>query len=114
MGWISRDSRYQFVEQETDSDGRLVLRDREPYRYRKRTDNIVIVAATGDTWDTIAHRLYEDISDRAAGLFWIGLDYQPTPVVDPTVPIRPGTVLHWPAPIVVVEEILGREPVVYR
>lgn len=114
MAYQTRESRYQHAEQYLTDGGLYVLEDREPFRYTPRDDNVMLVAAEGDTWESMAQRLYDGISERACGLYWIGLDFQPTPVVDPTIPIRPGTVVHWPSTIVVINEIFGRPPERYQ
>lgn len=103
----SDQSRYIGLTQVTDDAGRIFLDDREPFGYVERTDNIVHTAAMGDTWFNLALRYYRDISLRADGLWWVICDFQPQPVVDPTLAIPPGTKVYLPSPLVVQSEVLG-------
>lgn len=103
----SEQSRYLGLAQETDTAGRIFLADREPFVYAERTDNIVHTAVMGDTWFNLAQRYYRDISLRASGLWWVLCDFQPQPVVDPTLAIPPGSKVYLPSPLVVQSEVLG-------
>ena len=107
------ESRYQHTETWSDSDGRLLTTDRNPVRFRERDDNIIHVAAEGDSWFSLAQLYYDDISDRACGLFWVIMDYQPTPVIDPTLAIRPRTQVVVPSPLFVLNVVLRTGVTVY-
>lgn len=106
MALYSTESRYFATGEETNDEAVQVVAEREPYAYRDRSDNISHVASEGDSWQTIAERYYSSISSRACGLWWVVAEYQPTPIVDPTLQIRKGKVITVPAPIVVINEIL--------
>jgi hypothetical protein len=113
MGLITTESRYANLDTLTDASGNLVLEDRVPRRFEARDDNLFHVSADGDTWDSLADRYYSHISERACGLFWVVMDYQDPPVVDPTLTIRPNTVIAIPSPQMVVTEILSVAEDVY-
>lgn len=108
------ESRYSSDDLELLEDGTVALGEREPYHFRNRDDNLIHTAAQGDTWDSLAEVYYSAISDRPCGLWWIIAEYQPTPVVDPTVPISPGRKVVIPAPIVVVVEVLRGDRRLYQ
>lgn len=106
-------SRYFNLDTRLDTADRLVLLKRTPFRFEDREDNIHHEAGTGERWWHIAERYYTKVAARACGLWWVVADYQPTPIVDPTLKIRPGTIIICPAPVVVQSEILGIDPEVY-
>ncbi|NIO74655.1 MAG: hypothetical protein GTN69_01910 [Armatimonadetes bacterium] len=108
MAYVTEDSRFRNVPTLTDPDGRLVTAERVPFRYEDREDNHRITVSEGKSWEDLAERLYAHISERACGLRWILHDFQPTPIVDPTIPPRPGSVVFAPSDIVVLNEILGQ------
>jgi len=89
------------------ADGTTLLDEYTPFRYRDREDNISHLCGEGDTWPNLAERYYSHISERACGLWWIAVDFQPDPVVDPTLRIAPGRVVYLPSAMTVMTEILG-------
>ncbi|KKN87416.1 hypothetical protein LCGC14_0258710 [marine sediment metagenome] len=107
------ESRYYTAEPYTAWNGTILLSEYEPFRYVDRDDNIVHAATEGDSWFTLAQMYYWMISIRAAGLYWIGCDFQPVPVVDPTLAIQGGTTIILPSAAVVRSEILGLRPEVF-
>ena len=114
MPQFSLESRHRHTTAYLHTDGRLTLLERLPFRYRDRDDNIWHVSAVTDSWWTLAERYYNHISDRAAGLWWVAFDYQTPALVDPTLRIRPNTMIVLPAASVVLGEILGASPTLYQ
>lgn len=106
MANLVSQSRYQLADQIPDPSGRLLLQEREPFRFRRRDDNIFVEVGEGMTLQDVAEALYWYISDRACGLWWVLVDYQDPPIVDPTLLLRPGSVIVAPSNLVVVTEIL--------
>lgn len=99
-------SRYTFCQGVRDDAGRLLLTDREPYRFHAHADNRFHLVVQGDTlWD-LAGRYFEPLP-RACGLWWVIADYQADPIVDPTVRLEPGRRLVIPSVRVVTDVILG-------
>lgn len=96
-------SRYTLCSAVQLDNGRLYMLDREPIRFQNRTDNIRVVVAAGDTWETLAEQ-YLDGPANPASLWWIIADFQPEPVIDPTVPPTPGSVVYIPDPRFVMSE----------
>lgn len=115
MGAQSTESRNKTVLSFTDPvSSSLLLEMRTPYGYRDDSTNIAHRAVEGDTWWTIAARYYRSISSRASGLWWAVKDYQPTPVTDPTLSIRPGALIIVMSPLKLVSEVLGVERSLYQ
>ena len=103
----SVESRYFASEAYVSFGGYTLLEEYEPYRYTVRDDNIIHVAAEGESWWSLAQHYYWGVSQRACGLWWVICDFQPTPVVDPTLAIAPGKSIVIPSPQTVQTEILG-------
>ncbi|MCP4573341.1 MAG: hypothetical protein GY838_13380 [bacterium] len=110
---ITPESRYYSSETYTAWNGLVLLGEYEPYRYADRDDNIVHTATEGDTWFTLAQMYYWMISTRACGLWWIACDFQPVPVVDPTLAIPGGKIILLPSAATVRSEILGLKAEVF-
>lgn len=99
-------SRHSFTLGVLDAGGVLHLTEREPYRFRAHTDNRVHVIVQGDTlWD-LAGRYFAPLP-RACGFWWAIADFQPDPVVDPTLELEPGRRLFVPSLRVLTDVILG-------
>lgn len=99
-------SRYTFATAATALDGSLELSDYEPYRYEALADTTAYVVNDGDTYFTIAGKHFAPLP-RPAGLYWIICDFQPVPVVDPTIPPTPGTTLYLPSVRTVTEIVFN-------
>lgn len=92
----TRFSRHRFSLGVVDASGRAYLTDRTPYGYRDLPDNREHVVREGDTlWGLAA--LYFSGVERPAGLWWVIADFQPDPVVDPTVALVPGSIVVVPS-----------------
>lgn len=102
----STNSRYLFCQGLKDSAGRLYLSDRVPYRYRKLADNRFHTVVAGDSLFTLAH-IYFSPMLRAAQFFWVIADFQPDPIVDATIGLRPGTQIVIPSVRTLIEEIFN-------
>ncbi len=101
-----RYSRYAFGSGYVDGAGRLLLAERIPYRYRVLEDTREVLVRDGDTLWGIANRAYEGLP-RPGGLWWVIADFQPEPILDPTLKLVPGQRLYVPSLRVVQEEILN-------
>jgi hypothetical protein len=99
-------SRHSFTFGVHDDAGVLHLTEREPYRFRSHTDNRVHVVVQGDTlWD-LAGRYFAPLP-RACGFWWAIADFQPDPIVDPTLVLEPSRRLFIPSLRVLTDVILG-------
>ena len=92
----------------TDSQDRLFLTSRVPYRFSDLRDNISHTVDQGDTLHNIASRYYAPFT-RPAGLWWVIADFQPRPVHDPTVRLTPGSVVIIPSLRTIQEEIFNED-----
>jgi hypothetical protein len=100
-------SRYRFSEVATDSEGRAYLKDREPFGYVDRPDNIPHIVQDGDTLEDLAKLYYWQLDDDADQLYWAVADFQPVPIINPMRRLIPGKLLVLPAPEFLSAEILG-------
>lgn len=99
-------SRHIFTKTVTDEVGALVLTRPEPFRFVELPDNRQHVSARGDTVYTLAGQFFRVIDpDRACGLFWIIMDFQPDPIHDPTIKLLEGRVLVIPSVRTVIERV---------
>jgi hypothetical protein len=92
----TRHSRHRFCLGVSDEAGRSYLTDRVPFGYRDLPDNLEHVVQEGDTLWGLAGVYYDGV-ERASGLWWVIADFQPDPIVDPTVALVPGTILVVPS-----------------
>lgn len=101
-------SRHSFTIAVRDADDTVLLTDPEPFTYRDLPDNRIHRVAEGDTLWSIANQYFSGLP-RPAGLYWIVMDFQPTPIHDPTVKLPLGEVLVIPSVRTVLEEVFGED-----
>jgi hypothetical protein len=89
-----------------DDAGRRLLTEREPYRYRALPDNRTRRVVDGDTLFDIAGRYFAPLP-RACGFWWAIADFQPDPILDPTLALAAGTTLVIPSTRVLTDVILA-------
>ena len=100
-----------------DENGNLFLTERVPLRYDPDLeDTRQHEVATGDTLPSIAFKHYISFlplaEDRIDGwgpehLWWVIAEFQPIPILDPTLSLVDGTVLEVPSPDFVRERVFG-------
>jgi len=103
-------SRYKFALGYTNTDGIVFLGDRVPFRYRTIADTATHVVGSADTLWSLAGRYYagfESVVAPAAGLWWVIADFQPVPIIDPTIRLSPGTTMYIPSESTIVTEIFN-------
>lgn len=101
----NRFSRHRFTTA-TNIDGRLVLDNRVPFGFRELDDTRFHVVVEGDTLHTIAGQYFDNIP-RGCGLWWVIADFQPTPIIDPTIKLVAGSTLAIPSERTVNDLILN-------
>jgi hypothetical protein len=104
-------SRHTFTEGTVLSDlgeEELFLTERVPYTYREFSDNEVHVAGDNDTLWSLAGHYFRGLPNPSR-LWWIIADFQPQRIIDPTIKLRPGTVLAIPSVRTVLEEVLSEK-----
>ena len=105
-----RFSRHRFTQAILQGDGRLVLSDRVPYTFRDFPDNRRHTVTQGDTLWSLAGIFFRNSAiQRPSGLWWVGADYQPQPIFDPTRALALGRVMHFPSFRTLFEEILSEK-----
>lgn len=101
-------SRYFFTSGIKDAEENLYLTDREPFRFQKRDDNRFHTVRIGDTLHSIADVAFDGMLN-AAQFYWVICDFQPDPILDPTLTLAPGRVLVIPSMRTLTEEIFSEE-----
>lgn len=89
-------SRYRYCTVYEDSEGCQFLDEREPFRYSDEPDNVYHTVREGDTWWGLAHRYFDGIP-RACGLWWLLCEFQPEPIIDPTIILATGSIVVVPS-----------------
>ncbi len=100
-------SRYFFTSGVKDDADNLLLTERVPYRFRDFYDNRFHVVKVGDTLHSLADRFFTSVSANSASLYWVIADFQPDPILDPTLKLTPGRLLAIPSVRVLTEEIFS-------
>jgi nucleoid-associated protein YgaU len=103
---ISSYSRYRWSEQFQDEDNRSILSLRSTLDFAAYPGSMVHITEEHDTLESIAERYYEGMGE-AAMLWWAIADFQPEPILDPTLRLTPGTKLLIPSAAVVQSFLLG-------
>lgn len=106
---MKRLSRYRFCQAVLNDANRLFLTDPEPFRFIDLPDNRQHIAKHGDTWWGLAARYYaaDGLVDNPTDLWSIIADFQPEPVVDPTLRIEPGRTIHIPSIETIFQRVLS-------
>lgn len=86
----------------------LILSDPGPFRFRSFTDNRVHVVKQGDTLFSLAFKYFRPLP-RPSGLYWVIMDFQPTPIHDPTLRLADGAQLVIPSVRTVLEEVFSEK-----
>lgn len=96
-GPVSKYSRNLFCTGQLDANGNLFISERVPFRFIELDDTTEYTANAGDTWASLAFAYYGSIEDAASLLWNVIPDFQPVPIVDPTINIVPGAIIYIPS-----------------
>ena len=108
MAEIKAYSRFRNCFETVDENGAMFTVDDTPYAYVDLSDNTTYEVNSGDTWWTIADKVFAPL-DYSFRLWWVIMDFQPTPYLDPTVMPPVGTVLYIPSVRTVTTKVLSPE-----
>ncbi len=100
-------SRHEFTLGVRDAADNLILTEREPFRFQSFGDNVRHTVREGDTLFTLADLFFDGLTERPAGLWWVIADFQPDPILDPTLELEPGRVMIIPSVRTVREEVFN-------
>lgn len=100
-------SRYSFCQALRDEEGRTYLTERVPFGFRVLADTYLHTVVQGDTLFALAGRHYAGLP-RPSGLWWVIADFQPEPILDPTIALVPGSRLFIPS-LRAVQELIFNE-----
>lgn len=89
-------SRYLFSVGQQDANGRFFLSDRQPFRFVNLSDNRQHFVVQGDTLFNLAARYFQGLA-RPAGFWWVIADFQPQPILDPTLRLLEGSTIVVPS-----------------
>jgi len=99
-------SRFGFCLGVLDEQDRRFLTEREPYRYRVFANNRLHRVVEGETLFDLAGRYFAPLP-RACGFWWAIADFQPDPILDPTLSLEEGTTVVIPSTRVLTDVILA-------
>ena len=103
-----RNTRYEYTSPLINTAGQKFLTDRVPLRFVESPDTIVHVVQEGERMEDIAHRYYgrfeKDIIP-AASYAWIIRDFQPVPIIDPTLRLKGGTAIYIPSKAFIAQRV---------
>lgn len=99
-------SRYQFCTAQADDEGRLFLSERVPYRFRAFADNRTHIVQEGDTLQVLAATYFEGMPNPA-WLWWVIADFQPDPILDPTIALAGGQTIIIPSVQTLIERVFS-------
>lgn len=106
-----KNSRYQYSIGLTDTEGRTFLTEPPRIAYQDSLDNTIHVVQGGERLQDIAERYFGDFGSDvfpAAGLWYIVAQFQPTPIIDPTVKLKEGARLYIPSKRYVAQRVFDQ------
>ena len=106
-----RNSRYQHSTTYTDTAGARFLTEPPLIPYVDSLDNKVHTVTGGESLQDIAHKYFGDFgSDTfpAAALWYIVAQFQPTPIIDPTLRLPAGLRLYIPSKAYVASRVFDK------
>lgn len=99
-------SRYSLCSARIDEAGRVLFNEREPYRFTRHADTREHVVKQGETLFGLAGAYFSALP-RGCGYWWAIAEFQPDPILDPTLALEPGRKLYIPSARVLTDIILG-------
>ncbi len=100
-------SRFKWSTVETDEAGRRYLGERPVFGYRDLPDNRLHIVKEGERVWHVCHIFFPRLPKNGT-LYWIVCDFQPEPILDPTLELEVGRLLVIPSQETVQRVILAR------
>ena len=104
---IFEDSRYVLADMFFDAQNRTYIGPRERFFFEDLEGNIPHTVRDGDDWHSLAYQYYGRALSGQVNLWWGIADFQPEPVLDPTLTLQPGTIILIPPLHVLQGELEG-------
>ncbi|MEN6368466.1 MAG: hypothetical protein ABFD77_02070 [Thermotogota bacterium] len=101
-------SRYRFCTMLGGNGEIAYLDEREPFRYRDEPDNTFYTAKDGDTWWGLAWKFFSGFPNKAL-LYFLLCEFQPEPVVDPTIRIEAGRQIAIPSERIIRTKVYSKD-----
>lgn len=101
-------SPHQYTMAKTNTAGERFLTDRVPFRFVEVPGTRVHVVQEGERMEDLAQRYlarFDTDDTPAAGLAWLLRDFQPTPIIDPTIKLKAGALVYIPTESFVAQRI---------
>lgn len=96
MASVGAFSRYRWCEIHTDEAGRRYLGERPRFGFRDLPDNRLHTVREGERLWHVAQLCFAGMP-LAGDLWWVIADFQPEPILDPTIELEAGAVLVVPS-----------------
>lgn len=105
-------SRYERTYGVEDENGVLYLTEREPFRYDETLPGTRRhPVAQEDSLQVLAYRYFQGVKlSNGLGpehLWWIIADFQPIPIIDPTIDLEIGRIIYIPSVQVIKRKVFG-------
>ena len=102
-----KNSRYETSFGIEDDSGNLFLTERKPFRFDEKLPGTRRHRVTAsDSLQTLAHRYFKPLP-HAEHLWWIIAEFQPDPILDPTLSLETTRILYVPSVRVVQRRVFG-------
>lgn len=86
----------------------IYLEEPTPCGFVVRSDTRMHMVEAGDTWHNLAAKYFPSFP-RPEQLYFVIMDFQPVPVVDPTIPLATGTLVYVPSETFVTDWVFANQ-----
>jgi hypothetical protein len=100
---------YRFCQAYAAPDGRKYLTDIQPFPFEKFDDTTEHVVVGQQRIEDVAAIHYQAYGEEAYLLWHVLAAFQPEPILDPTVPLTPGSTMFIPSLRVIEERVFSED-----
>lgn len=104
---LTENSRYRLADLIATEDEGIEIDLRPRLEYDPGEDDIAHVVTVGDTLHSLAATYFAGMPNPET-LWWIIADYQPEPIIDPTISLTPGDIIVIPSRSAVQGALIGQ------